>query len=336
VRAIRGGGRHRGRSDVGWRRRPLTRIFRSPEDSDPLVKPAAWRCGKQDGTRQTIQIDGREELVRRPHAVPEKVSETCKYCAPLLFINSLAVAGLADLPTAVDALNGTVTFIRFESKTYAITAQHVVKLLREKAAQAHPGGWLFSTLLGIRGQSLVDRYVPAFRDSFKQPSAQHPDEYDVALTEINEGFLEAIGKVAVLFERDANNEEVRAFAVGYPTEGKFDVVDGWGRSLGLRCVQAVADRASAVCFYSEIQQRPSIGRLRGMSGGPVFCVRDDELSLLGIAIEALDFDPETNNGGSDSPEGLSKGPRVAFAIQPMNTLLLRSWVAELSTRDCIS
>jgi hypothetical protein len=143
----------------------------------------------------------------------------------LRFINSLAVAGLADLPTAADALNGTVTFIRFESKTYAITAQHVVKLLRGKAAQAHPGGWLFSTLLGIRGQSLVDRFVPAFPDSFKQPSAQHPDEYDVALTEINEGFLEAIGKVAVPFERDAKTEEVPAFAVGYPTEEEFDVVD---------------------------------------------------------------------------------------------------------------
>jgi len=264
------------------------------------------------------------------------LSESCKYCAPLVFINSLAVAGLADLPMAADALNGTVTFIRFEGKTYALTAHHVVELLREKAAQVHPDGWLFSTLLGIRGQSLVDRYVPAFPGCFKQPIAQHPDEYDIALTEINDRFLEAIGKVAFPLERDANSDEVRAFAVGYPTEEKFDVVDNWGRSLGLRCVQAVADRASRLLFYSEIQKHPDIKRLRGMSGGPVFCVRDDELSLLGIAIEGLDFGPQTNERGADSPEGLSSGPRVAFAIQPITTMLLRSWVAELSACGCTS
>src|ERR1700693_1027348 len=84
--------------------------------------------------------------------VPDAIRDTCKYCAPLFFINALAITGLADLPKA-DAFNGTVTFILFEEKTYAITAHHVISFLREKAREAHGDGWLFSTLLGGSGSS---------------------------------------------------------------------------------------------------------------------------------------------------------------------------------------
>src|SRR5208283_5124823 len=72
------------------------------------------------------------------------------YCAPLFVIDSLAASGFADLsdfPRA-DSKNGTVTFIRFEEHTYAVTAGHVINFLRGQAGKAYKNGYLFSTLLG--------------------------------------------------------------------------------------------------------------------------------------------------------------------------------------------
>src|ERR1700692_1858958 len=88
------------------------------------------------------------------YAVSEAINEACKYCAPLFVVDSLTVVGLADLPRA-DALNGTMTFIHFDGGIYALTADHVVKQLRKKAEETLAGRWLFSTLLGGHGNSLV-------------------------------------------------------------------------------------------------------------------------------------------------------------------------------------
>ena len=56
----------------------------------------------------------------RKFTLQDAMHELCKYCAPLLFINSLALFGVADLPRA-EALNGTLTLVTFEGKTYAIS-----------------------------------------------------------------------------------------------------------------------------------------------------------------------------------------------------------------------
>jgi hypothetical protein len=258
----------------------------------------------------------------------EKVLKACVYCAPLFFINALAVGGMADLPKP-DAVNGTATLIRFENKTYAVTAHHVVKLLRKKAAEVHRDAWLFTTLLGGRGDSLVDRYLPSFPDWFEQPSAQYPENPpDIALSRINERFLETIGKAAFSFERDADDRATVAHTIGCPRCEKFDTVHERGRRMVMNCVRAVAERASAVRFYSELQERPTVSSLNGMSGGPVFCTRGDEIDLMGIAVEGLDFEPG-NLQTSDPAAGLSESHRVTFGIQPITGALLRSWIAEL-------
>lgn len=159
------------------------------------------------------------------YTFPASIRETCKYCAPLFAINSLAINGfsdLADFPGAASE-NGTVTFICFEGDTYAVTAYHVIEYLREIAKGYD--SYLFTTLHGIRGGTKIDLYVPSFPDDFCQPEAFHAKPPDVALCRISPHCLAEIGKAAFPFDSDANNNAQVAIAVGYPTEEKLDLVD---------------------------------------------------------------------------------------------------------------
>jgi hypothetical protein len=261
---------------------------------------------------------------------PNAMRDTCKYCAPLFFINAAATMGLADLPKA-DAFNGTLSFVRFEGKTYAITAYHVVEFLRRKAREVHGDGWLFSTLLGGKGNSVIERYIPSLPDTFTQPSPVYPEKaVDVALILVTDRFLQHIGKAAFPFERDADNSARVGFAVGYPTGEKADVVDEKGRRVGMNCVQAVAERVSNIQYFSEIPELPKVGSLSGMSGGPVFVpYQQEEISLAGIIREGSPFVFDDASGSYDLVAGLTDGPRVSFAVQPITAGLLQAWVAEL-------
>jgi hypothetical protein len=146
----------------------------------------------------TGDFDSREAAKVRD-AYSKIIPEISKYCAPLFVIDSLAVSGFADLSNfpMADSENGTVTFISFERETYAVTANHLIDLLR-KSGKAH-GEYLFTPLLGIRGNTKIDFHVPSFPDDFRQPEVSYPAP-DVALCRITSKFLEEIGKTAFSFD----------------------------------------------------------------------------------------------------------------------------------------
>jgi hypothetical protein len=262
----------------------------------------------------------------RKFTVPDAMGQTCRFCAPLFFINALALFGMAELPNA-EAPNGTVTFVGFEGKTYAVIANHVVEILRERAREAHGDGWLFSTLLGGKGNSVIERTIPSLPDIFVQPAGVYPEKApDIAIMRIGDAFPEHIGKAAFPFERDSNLNAPVAHAVGYPTGEKFDVFDEKGRRVGMNCVTAVAERASDVRYFSHIPEVPEIKSLSGMSGGPVFVPDGETIALAGIIVEGSPFGFETPLKAADQ-SGLTERPRVSFAVQRMTADLLRTWVA---------
>jgi hypothetical protein len=246
---------------VGWRL-----IFTLPEKmcSEAFVREfssfdeADARALDQERARMTTEYEFADEL-----------KDSCKYCAVIgrFKYRDEMIRGV--LPTS-DEPTATVTFIEFGGRTYAVTAAHVIgafEKLREKEG------------IGVEGYFCPAKPGVAILGPFVQPlddfQGRRPD---VAICPVNSNLPPRIGKRAfvVVSGNEPKCPVSHAMATGFPTAGKWDVVKSGGVTLRMQCFQAVADGignsgdSDQIQFYSELPQRPELGSLSGLSGGPVF------------------------------------------------------------------
>jgi len=220
------------------------------------------------------------------------------------------------LPQPED-LTGTVTFIRYGEKCYAVTAKHVVTYLTDQASERKQPVRYYcpvNTGLVIRGP-----FVAPPREFF-------PDhEPDVAITPIDEAALLRIGKRPfVISDNDPVWPLPYAMATGFPTAEKKDVDSKFeGVQLSMGFVRAVAagngadGKHHSVTFYSDLDSLPPISKLSGMSGGPVFWSDADSYGLVGFVKEALE-----QEGGEVSGDTA----KVHFWVQRVDQVILRDWI----------
>lgn len=215
-----------------------------------------------------------------------------------------------------DDLTGTVTFIRYGNKCYAITAKHVVDYLAHQAAESYQPVRYFCPV--NKGLTIRGPFISAPLDfANNQP--------DVAITPIIEAYVLSIGKRPfVIQEHDPVWPLPYAMATGFPTAEKRDVPDKSGSTnLSMGFVRTIAEGNGAdgkhhsVTFYSDLDALPPITKLSGMSGGPVFWSDTERYGLVGFVKEALEQD-----GG----EVTSDTPKVHFVVQRADSFILREWI----------
>jgi hypothetical protein len=165
----------------------------------------------------------------------------------------------------------TVTFIKVNAKSFAVTAWHVVEIFEKQAEEEKCGPEAYC--------------VPANRGCILEPPFVRPPAHflqgspDVAIRPIDEGLPASIGKEA--FEIRASPQPAfplsHALAVGFPTGAKRAVKVQGTEQVSLPCAWAVAEgvggkdaTADQVQFLSLLSELPDVRALSGMSGGPVF------------------------------------------------------------------
>lgn len=209
------------------------------------------------------------------------------------------------VPRRGDA-TATVSFIRFEGKTYAVTAKHVIETFLRQARLENAGPEPFSVPSGIGALIQPPFIFPLGRHGESDP--------DIALREVQHDFPAHVGKIAFEFNREPRPAYPIKFAVavGFPTLAKIERLDG---RIAMPCVHAIAEGLSApehadqIQFFSEIERAPEIISLSGMSGGLSLWSTPDRLGLLGFVKEALDVAP------AEGVESIYAGPRVNFIVQ---------------------
>jgi hypothetical protein len=72
-------------------------------------------------------------------------------------------------------------------------------------------------------------------------------------------------------------------------------------------------------FFSEIETKPEIGSLSGMSGGPAFWSDEENFGLLGFVVQALDVTPRPG------AQNIYAGPRVNFIVQHASYETFGGW-----------
>jgi hypothetical protein len=258
-------------------------------------------------------------------AFADELELACRYCATFARANSQLIYERNLAPRPEDE-TGTVTFVRFAGRTYAVTALHVIQAFRSQSER--------------EGRAPESYFLPAGKGvSISPPFVAAPENFplpapDAALREIDAGLPAYIGKKAIELRPEARPVYPVAYgaAVGFPTAAKSNRADPLGNRLAMACVHAVAkgvgapESADQVQFYSEIASRRDVGSLSGMSGGPAFWSDGKKFGLLGFVKEALDIEP------CPGEETIYAGPRVNFIVQHATYETFAAW-AEHAQRE---
>lgn len=215
----------------------------------------------------------------------------------------------------------TVTFIKCDGRTYAVTASHVIQAFDNCAKN---DGRPFEGYFCPQDPGVV------ILGPFLTPPANYPDqEPDIAICPVCGELPDRIGKTPfeILSQDDAQWPVTHALAVGFPTVEKREIDDEAGRNrLALSCVYAVAEglnstgRSDQVQFHSELSTKPSVVSLSGMSGGPVFWSDGTNRGLIGFVKEALDV---TTKEGEQS---LHTEPKINFICQRVDYAIIKNWL----------
>jgi hypothetical protein len=251
-------------------------------------------------------------------AFADELEKSCRHCATFARANSQQIHERGLIPRRTDE-TATVTLVRFEGRTYAATALHVISGF-DKLAQHDGLAPECYFLPAGKGVLISPPFIPA-------PGDWRGRTPDVALREIDAALLDYIGKEAFELRPDVRPTYpvLYAAAVGFPTAAKTDRPEALGNRLAMQCVQAVAEGVGApesadqVQFFSEITTSPEIGSLSGMSGGPVFWSDGERLGLLGFVKEALDVTPRPGE------EAIYVGPRVNFIVEHATYETFGAW-----------
>lgn len=211
-------------------------------------------------------------------------SNSCKHCAPLFIIGEQA-----EMMPTVDDSNATLTFIKFQGRTYGITCKHVVEDLRNRIKEVEKSEDAFSYTFFI---ALKHRQI--VQDCFVFPSGTLVSpEPDIAIRELHPGFPIHVGKLALdigAHPIPPSSEVSFAVAAGFPDRLKTQNSVPLGYELTMPCVHAVAGtqpiHSHSFTLYSELQATPDIRDFSGMSGGPIYWSNETAYGLLGITYES--------------------------------------------------
>lgn len=249
----------------------------------------------------------------------DELANPCLHCATFARFMTQDFMARGVIPRPEDP-TATVTFIEIEGRTYAVTAAHVIEQLEKLAIRdgTDPEGYFVPV---ARGVAIHPPFV-------RPPSPIVGHQPDVAMRPVDAQLPPYVGKQAFAVKRgvDPTFPLACAMAAGFPTFSKFDRTDAQGTRLAMTGVRAVAEGVGSgdgdqVQFFSEIAERPPVGSLSGMSGGPVYWSDGTNYGLLGFIKEAMDVEPKPGE------ETLFNGPRVNFICQRASFDTLLEWAA---------
>lgn len=194
-------------------------------------------------------------------AFADEMKRACRHCATFARANSKLIYERGLIPRPEDE-TATVTFIKFEGKTYAVTALHVITAFHIQAELdgLAPESYFLPTGKGIE-------IAPPFIAAPQNWPVPAPD---VAMRQIDDRLPAHIGKEAFELSRQAQPTYPipYATAVGFPTAAKMKRDEPLGSRLAMPCIHAIAEgvggpeSADQLQFFSEIEANPEIASKR--------------------------------------------------------------------------
>lgn len=266
---------------------------------------------------------------------------TSVFCAPIFicFTNSgilkvkpddLIIDGDFNETNETKLRNGTITFIKYKNKCYAVTCKHVIEALinKEKIARKR-----YESLAGdgeFPDFDLYSFYTPIgdvqYHCNYKFNIVPQSDEreVDVAIAEVDELYIKKLGRKPIVFT-NKRNIPLTGIASGFPEEQRLlkkgEIINNFSSKF-VTCVATINTSSDGAFYLNDIiSDHSGVDNLSGMSGGPVVWSDSKKYGLLGIVKEGVPIQP--------AKDGLFKENSILIHIEHLTTNKLDEWLKYL-------
>lgn len=272
-----------------------------------------------------------------------------RFCAPLFATDQFLRGGHTDA-----SMNATVTFVKFESRVYAVTCHHVLSAFFAEAVRTklpivpsiHAGHTVRQ--LGSIGQdgryrwSMVScRDLPREEDigncealaELDRKNAVRPDIAIAEMTDVWPVFSEQRGAVAIDLDGwqrpDWDNAQAIWLAFGYPDGHKSQI----GNKVAVPFPRVTASLESSLptedkptfTLCSTLDRAHGFG-FSGLSGGPVLTAHatEDRYAFVGITFEGA---PSSKNI-EENPEAFVGANDIVLMGYHLTPQVFQSWLSQ--------
>jgi hypothetical protein len=234
-----------------------------------------------------------------------------------------------------DSESATVTYIKFQGQTYALTCAHVAD---SREGGAEEGEILIPTVFGRAGIGF------AFREGSKHPFAglfrtpplrDNKRNLDIAIAPLNNEFVDAYmqakNKVALDLDGWVAPDWSKigtCAAFGFPKGVKSSSEHSFSAEMmtvNLRLTTPISGQRKEFVLRAELDN-PDWNSLSGMSGCPIFCrYSDGQLLPIGLVYEGTPGEARDGNALQPGPHG------YAFQIHAhlLTPVRFEEWLREL-------
>lgn len=235
----------------------------------------------------------------------QKGLNTHRFCAPVFiastFSGTLWVKDEHLAPEKIDSdtlRSGTVTFVQYKGRFYALTCWHVIESLEKRQQQ-----WKeeqvekFNCLPPIDGIGLytpIDNNQYHFNFKFTKVGCE---KTDVAIARITSHAFKRLGRSAITLAAKKQFPET-GIASGYPEEQRIITA---GRNINtfspkfVVCIATLSESMGGTVYIEDsISTHNGVDVLSGMSGGPLIWSDSKRFGLAGIIKSGHDIQPKDN------------------------------------------
>lgn len=261
----------------------------------------------------------------------------CTYSAPIFITDELGIIFPKDSSiiqnNKTDELirNGTTTFIKHNHKYYAVTCEHVNKVLIKKQnewtnEQIEKHGFdpsiksppynSFGFFIPHNGQFHLNYEFNKIQDSIH--------DIDIVITEIDPKILTEIDREAIELIDSTQINELPCIATGYPEEERHIHKNGTKLStLAISCISCTGNanisQSNKIFLHGDLKDYNKTHNLSGISGGPI--INTNNKKLLGIVTNASII--------TENDQGFSTNPSINIFGDIITKKLFSDWIKDI-------
>lgn len=228
-------------------------------------------------------------MSNKKYAIANKLIENSSiYCSTLAITESIVKNdfGVQLGHPNENSRNGTLTFVKSEGKTFAITCWHVIEYLRKLISKSEVENSYSLYTITPRPYIVIDKFIRPFSES-------EYHQLDIAIRQVREDFVTAIGKEPIDLDNIKDPEKIEfGYAVGFPEELKYvkDISNNGNLVISLPTVSILAEienkPSTRFTLFSEFENPQGYDSYSGMSGSPIFWSDGNDYGIFGITYEA--------------------------------------------------
>jgi hypothetical protein len=275
----------------------------------------------------------------------ETIKDIHKHCISIwigssaegMFVNNpslgfMPIDVLSENPNLIRS--GTLTLVQTNNRYFAITCDHVIKILEEENRKKMDEWVELGYVEEERAREypyahfklycITNTYIDLSSFTFKQPFAQYPESQpDIRIAEITEEVLTKMIKKAINLDKNSvvPNNLTFGIAVGFPETLKAKREVGGGHVFSMPNLEVTAQLHSQPQgrFNLHSKVKEEIDRnFSGMSGGPIFWHQGRGYNILGIVFES----PNNNHSTFEKNEIMIRGEYASPET-------IKGWVKDL-------